>query len=373
MDSKRLGFRDLKFFCRLGRDVAGKMSFVCFVSLFAVLSASLSVNIVLAQDPESGGTNLIKNPGFEGGWVLWGQQGGAVDAESCCGQHETPFSGRTSATSPYPGAPYWTTETWDGYIQPNGQFTQLFQYVPVVQNSHYRLSVWVFTNGMTGLIRRYSPSHGYSECGSTNSTSAVLIQCEFQAEETESQAMILQGNADAPMSKWVVSDDWELTKIVKPPTSPTFPFWGFRPVKYYLGNGSYTSRTDIIATRWNDGVGRQILLKTTNSGQANIRYTGDYEGAFEGMWMGFTVPPSSGVVEVQVNRSWMDAWADPPFRYGFEAREATIGHETGHALGLAHTTDNCNIMTQTNKVLAWRCSTSSPTWGDNKKIQNNYP
>lgn len=363
-------------FCSLSRAVSlVRRTFVILPGAVVFVSFAFLVfsNNVSAQDDPLGTVNLIQNPSFESGWQNWSRQGGAVYAESCCGQHETPFFGRNSSSSPYPSAPWWTTETWDGTIQPDGQFTQLYQWVPLHQGKHYRLSVWLFTNGMTGYIRRYSPSHGYFECGDTSSIDFVLVSCEFQAEATESQSFILEGEVDAPLYKWVVSDDWELTKIVKPPLLSTVPVWPFRPVKYYLDSGSYPTRTDIIATRWNNGVGRTVLQKTTDSSHTTIRYTGSYEGSSSSNVFGTTIPPSSGVVEVQINCSFLDAWIDPPFRYGLEAREATIGHETEHALGLAHTYGNCNMITQVNKELTWRCSTSSPTWGDIAKIQDLYP
>lgn len=342
---------------------------------FVAVAFFLLAGTGLAQEEavEAGGTNLLKNPNFEQGWIHWQRQGGAVEAEPCCGQHETPFWGQSSASSPYPGAPLWQTHTWDGYVQPNGQFTQLFQWAPVVEGKHYRLSVWLFTNGMTANIKRFSPAlNQYIFCGSTNSLTYVLVSCEFEAEATENQSMGLIGDANAPIGKWVVSDDWSLTKIVKPKRWVPMPLWATLPIKYHVANNGYITRTEIAANRWNAAVGSQMFVRTGNINEAKIKFTAGFLGAL-GPYFAQTTTPVNGVSTVNVNKSVLDPWVDPPFIRGFEARESILGHEFGHVLGIDHTDDNCNILRADAIGLAWRCSTSNPTWGDWKKVQNIYP
>jgi predicted Zn-dependent protease len=56
----------------------------------------------------------------------------------------------------------------------------------------------------------------------------------------------------------------------------------------------------------------------------------------------------------------MDVWIN--YRLGYEAREAALGHEFGHALGLAHTiARNCNLMAADGTQVDWFCSTKECT------------
>ncbi len=132
-------------------------------SLFSVF---LLASALAAQGAVGPSTNKMYNADFElGNLNSWFKNGpGIVAAESCCGQHLTFF---------YPNAHYdnylcsWSPlcgrahDSWDGYIQPQGQWVALAQGVGgLAGNKSYRLSTWITTNGMTGELRWYAASGG---------------------------------------------------------------------------------------------------------------------------------------------------------------------------------------------------------------------
>lgn len=320
-----------------------------------------------ADDPD---TNLLQNPDFElgnSGWQFLA--GGGI--EDCCGQHETPFWGRQS--SPYPsGAMFYIQDTWDGYIFPNGQFSRIYQWKNV-RAKKYRLSVWLMTNGMTGTVRLYFPSSNtYVTCGSTSSIEFVPVICEFTPAVREDVAFILEGNAAMGSGKWVVSDDWSLNRVLTPTGMSR---WSALPVKYYVDSNAYPTRTRIGTGRWNTAMGKQMFVETTDLNQAQIRFTAGYRG-FNSYYGGFY----SNTNRIDLNKSFLDLWIDPPYRYGFEGRESIVTHESGHALGLNHQTnnsaqevENCDIMTGAPGHQYFYCANYLPDKGDIAGMRAIYP
>ena len=343
------------------------------VVVFILLSFSPIQNNIALADPEADDptTNLFNNPDFESGNVGWQFLGGG-GIENCCGQHETPFWGTQS--SPYPaGAVFYDPDRWDGYIFPEGQLSRIYQWRKVKANKRYRLSVWLMTNGMTGTIRRYLPSSDtYKDCGSTSSTAYVPIICEFTPTVTEDVAFILQGNSANGSGKWVVSDDWSLNRVLTPTGTSR---WANLPVKYFIEGNAYPTRTRIGTARWNTAMGQQMLVETTNSTQAQIRFTAGYRGFVDTYYGGFF----SNTNVIDLNKSYLDPWIDPPYRYGFEGRESIVTHEAGHALGLNHQTnntgevENCDLMTGAPGDQYFYCANYLPDQGDIAGMNAIYP
>lgn len=200
----------------------------------------------------------------------------------------------------------------------------------------------------------------------------VLVSCEFKAAETGQIAFILQSSSVSPGV--VVTDDWALTRVVKPPRWWQMPLWPSLPVKYYVESG-YVTRTNIVADRWNTQVGQSVFQRTSDPNQAKIKLTYGYRGYFnpDGSFKYVAktwVPNGNGVVIIDANRDYMEVYLN--YRYGNEARESVIGHEFEHALGLDHTDNNCNMMSTFAEDVAWLCSVSSPTWGDVQKVRKLY-
>lgn len=144
--------------------------------------------------------NLLQNGNFEAGvlspWAKYPSAApGIVAVESCCG-NQTPGG------------------TWDGYIQPQGQYVEMFQKVNVTAGRTYRLSVTVATKGMTAKIEWFSDASGDHVCTSTSVRwpSVIRLTCDIPVPVGTTKFNVgLSGNSAA--GNWALSDDWSLIDI----------------------------------------------------------------------------------------------------------------------------------------------------------------
>lgn len=156
--------------------------------------------------------NLIQNANFEtGNLAPWARfvynpnDPGIVKVEPCCANHT-------------PGG------TWNAYIQPQGQYVEMYQWVPVSANRRYRLGAWVSTGpenttGMTAYLRWWSNAQGgfLGECGSTRAIWPNYVKlteppCDLVVPSGTTQLNVhLAGTA--PSGRWAVTDDWTLTQL----------------------------------------------------------------------------------------------------------------------------------------------------------------
>ncbi len=226
---------------------------------------------------------------------------------------------------------------------------------------------------MAGRLYLKSPSMGTIYCGSSNGA-YVHLSCEFMAPANEQMDFGLEGNAGSKL--WVVSDDWALTPISQPAHNNT-PKWSALPVLYYGDSNSYQTRTDIAAASWNNAMEKQMLKRTADISQAKIEVQGRNLGTINmpyGNWYK-PFPPTQPRGIVEVNKDYLDVWQDPPYRFGFEAREGIIAHEFGHALGLKHvdSDNNCQLMQRFGHVQTWFCAAFQPTSGEVDAVRAIYP
>ena len=329
---------------------------------------------LLAQGAYNPSNNLLGNSDFEAGPANWVAGGGGIAAvETCCGQHETPFWGKNPSPYPAGSQPAFDNDTRDGYIEPNGQTTRLMQSRAVTAGQKYRISTWFWDNGMVGRLYFRSPSTGKTFCGTSSGLFAPL-SCEFTAPANEQMTFGLEGNGAVDL--WVVSDDWALTPITKPARNNA-PTWNPLPVLYYGDANSYQTRTDIAAATWNNAMGKQMLKRTSDQNQAKILVVGRNLGTVGpyANWYNPS-PPNQPWGVVEINRDYLDVWKDPPYRFGFEAREGIIAHEFGHALGMKHVDEvgnNCQLMQRFGHIQTWRCAVYKPTSPEIEAVRAIYP
>lgn len=331
---------------------------------------------LLAQAATQPGAQKLVNPDFEQGTMNgWGWQGGGwAGVENCCGQHETAFWGK--GTNPY--LPLWpnvySANIWDGALDLPVGWMQLYQNASVSADQKYRMSSWIFTSGVTARLRRYSYTTGlYTDCASTANTAHTPLSCEFTAGASELWGFMMDATAGTS-GQWAVSDDWTLTQIVTVPRNMLADIWPTLPVPYYIDSTAYPTRTDIAAWSWNNAMGRTMLQRTSDPNQLNIiKLFGIYDSS--GTWVGQTTARrnAQGNKTITLNKYWMDPWNSNTYRYGFEAREGSIAHEFGHALGLEHVQNECQLMNPYADVQTWNCTAFKPTGGDIDGMRAIYP
>ncbi len=328
---------------------------ILFSLLFLALFSPLLVEA--SSRPLS---QLLANPDFEtgnmNGWTSVGGTGGVQTNR----QHGTPFWG--------PARP--DVDTWNGYIQPKGQYTQLGQYHQVQQGKAYRLSAWVSTSGMATNLARYSSLSGMTYCGSSSAWTYTPLSCEFFPTANENMAFGIDGNAAS--GAWAGTDDFALTEIVTAPRWQGRSPWSPLPATYYIGAGGYPTRTDMAAGSWNTAMGKTMLQKTSNSGQAKILVNFSSEGFNNRYGLTSCTSPCS-VVTITINKSYLDTWNNTNYDYGLEARQGILAHEFGHALGLWDLFDYCQLMNTYGQQLAWYCMAYEPTSGDVQGMRILYP
>jgi hypothetical protein len=307
---------------------------------------------VLVQASPSVGGNLIVNGDFEWGPSSWATQGYWAGIENCCGQHDTPYWGYGRSDP----------DTWDGGLEPAGQFTRLYQNQNILGSYTWRLSTWAATNGMTSYARAYFPGRTIA-CGSVATSTYTPVSCEFSASNGESIMIAFEGSGNSP--QWAVSDDWALTPLIAP-LPQGWPTWTTLPVKYWVN--TYTTRTDMAAWSWNDSVGKQLLIKVSDINQAKIRFNAQY---FNDWFWGLTHPPVNGVVVIDIDRTDVDPWN--LYSYGLDVRQALFAHEFGHALGLGDQTASCILMNTNGLSTFWYCATFRPTSVDANAMRAIYP
>jgi hypothetical protein len=218
---------------------------------------------------------------------VWSVEGNWAGVENCCGQHNTPYWS------------YKNPDWWDGGLEPYSQFTRLLQWSSVPFATRVRLSAWLFTSGMTGVVRAYMPNSGRSVlCGTTPGGVQTPISCEFDVAANEWIGVALEGQDSAP--QWAVADDWALTPIATPPLVVPEKFPGIG-IKYYT-NG-YSMRTDMAAWSWNDERAG-LLVKEADPSKAAIQFDVRDYGVTE--WWGRTWPKVNGV-NVSFHPQWLSA------------------------------------------------------------------
>lgn len=120
-----------------------------------------------------------------------------------------------------------------------------------------------------------------------------------------------------------------------------------------------------------------MLKRTTDINQAKIRVIGRNLGTINVAYANWyePMPPSRPYGSLEVNKDYLDAWKDPPYRLGFEAREGIIAHEFGHALGLKHVPadNNCQLMQRFGHVQTWLCAVFKPTSSEVAAVRAIYP
>ena len=144
--------------------------------------------------------NLLQNANFETGSLSpWskspGTAPGIVAVESCCA-NQTPGG------------------TWDGYIQPQGQYVEMLQKVTLIPGKRYRLAATVSTKNMTGELYWDTDVTPDTLCASTTVRwpAVTRLQCDFTAPFGATKFNVhLAGTAAA--GAWTISDDWSLTDI----------------------------------------------------------------------------------------------------------------------------------------------------------------
>ncbi len=334
---------------------------------------------VLAQAAAQPGGQMLVNPDLEQGTFNgWSWQGGGwAGAENCCGQHNTAFWG--NGTNPYlPFCPTcYTVNTWDAGMDlpaANPGWMQIYQYVQINSGQKYRLNAWVFTSGVTGIIRRYGTQTGYApDCGSTANTGHTPISCEFTASANEYMAAILESQSNGASGQWAVSDDWTLTRIVTVPRNYLADLWSSFPIYYYISSAAYPTRTDIAAWSWNTAMGRTMFQRTSNSSlQGGIIVNAKSDPNDPNAAVTNVHKDSQGNMIITVNRFWMDPWTSTNYRYGFEMREGVIAHEFGHTLALEHVQNECELENPGNAGI-WNCAAFRPTGGDVDGVRAIYP
>lgn len=124
-------------------------------------------------------------------------------------------------------------------------------------------------------------------------------------------------------------------------------------------------------------MGKQMLVETADPNQAQIKFTAGYRGFGDDSYYGGFYSDTN---TIDLNRSLLDPWIDPPYRYGFEGRESIVTHESGHALGLNHQTNNsgqevgnCDLMTGAPGDQYFYCANYVPDKGDIAGMRAIYP
>jgi serine protease len=155
-----------------------------------------AISALLNQRP-----NLLKNANFENGvlnpWFQFPSTGPGVAAvESCCG-NQTPGG------------------TWDGYIQPQGQYIEMAQKVTLIPGKKYRVAATVSTKGMTANIEWFSDADGDHVCASTSVRwpAVTRLTCDFTVPFGTKKFNVGLSGTGAAGNIWAFSDDWSLTDI----------------------------------------------------------------------------------------------------------------------------------------------------------------
>ena len=176
------------------------LCFGFFASLFLILLLYAFVPfMVLAQDGENeadsdlpDSRNLLSNVGFETGALYpWQKYGaGNIGIGTCCA-----LRGAYSA-----------------YVQPNGNYTEIYQKLLPETDRRYRLTALVATeSGQTATLGWYSNITKDQNCGSTTSTSTVKLLCDFVLPSgTTNFNVHLSSSA---LSGKIKTDSWALKQL----------------------------------------------------------------------------------------------------------------------------------------------------------------
>lgn len=171
---------------------------ILFLFLTLAVCLTLPTDSLLAQEgSEEFGPNLLQNPSFESGMNPWAGYGstGVVGTQTCCAK-----DGTRSA-----------------YLEPNGNYMELYQNVSITPGARYRLKVFVYTNGVTANLGYYSTTTGDLTCASTSATTYTKLVCTFviPPDPTTSGATNFNVHlwANGPSGKRVTIDHWTLKQL----------------------------------------------------------------------------------------------------------------------------------------------------------------
>lgn len=323
------------------------LPFALLVFLFVPGLVSASVGVM---------SNLLADADFETPPLnQWFAQGQWVSIETCCGQHDTPYWGYNR---PDP-------DTYDGSLDPANQFNRLYQNQTIYSSGYtWRLSTWASTSGMGADLRAYLPGRTI-QCGNISTSTQTPLSCEFAASEGENVMATWEGTGTS--GQWAVSDDWALTPLITPGRL-NWQNWPPAPPLTYAVS-TYATRTDMAAWSWNDSVGKQLLIKTSDVNQAKIRFNA--QSFNDPTFVGRAWPPVNGVVVIDIDKTDVDPWN--LYSYGLDARQGLFAHELGHALGLNDQSASCVLMNTDTSSTFWYCGTFRPTSVDTTAMRGIFP